>query len=192
MTDSDQSPLPIYKRPKDDKEDEAPTPHPTAAPKAAIPDVKLFENMAVISTKHCNDHCPALKRVVAVLNYFNSLLLNGTNGLDTKQRAQFIDFCDEHYGQKWLLDDYVHFMEAHHDTESTAKIAATLEWKCVGDINRCALTARHYRDRSRDDQAVHFYVETMDSVHFNVLHLVDVGLRVDLDLKAEDSKSDDS
>ena len=213
--DSNYTPLPIYKRPKDDDEEleeSSLKPHQYLSskthlmPKGAVPDLKLFENMEVIEkckgfgiAKGDDDEieseeqtlilCPALKRLVAVLNYYNSLMMNVVDGDEIFLQNQFIEFCDKYYGQNWMLEDYMHFISNHSDLESTTIIAASLEYRCFGDLKRCAGTARHYRNRQRDDKEnVHFYVNIMDSMHFNVLHLVDVGLRVDIDWNLEEQE----
>ena len=49
--------------------------------------------------------------------------------------------------------------------------------------------ARHFGDRSNEQKRVHFYVETMDTLHFNILHLVDVGLRTEVVVDSVDSQS---
>ena len=211
VNDSDDAPYTIYKRPKHDTKPigsslkphqyEISKVHPSS--KVPIPDLKLFENMKVLKDRECRKTaddekeqienednlqiitCPAMKRLVSVLNYYNALMLSGPDGLDEIATSKFIDFCDRHYGTKWILEDHIHCIAVHHDRDSMDKMAAALKWKCFDDLNRCGMTTRHYRDRSKRT-AVHFYVDLMDSLHFNVLHLVDVGLRVDVDTNTVD------
>ena len=217
--DSHDTPLPIYKRSKNDDEqfkESLLKPHEYLSskthpvPNVAVPDLKLFENMEVVgkckgfsSAKIEDDDeieseeqslilCPALKRLVAVLNYYNSLMLNAVNGDDALWQNQFIEFCDKYYGQKWMMEDHMHFVAKHSDLKSTQKMAVFLDCKCFGDLAKCGGTARHYRNRGRvGTKAVHFYVDYMDSLHFNVLHLVDVGLRVNTDDNLEHNQNRD-
>ena len=135
--------------------------------------------------------CPTLQRLVAVLNYYNSLMLNAVDGDETLSQNRFIDFCDKYYGQKWLMEDHMHFIANHNDFASTLKMAGVLEYKCFGDLKQCTMTTRHYRNRQRGSQEdVHFYIDIMDSLHFNLLHLEDAGLRVRFDANQKLQKTD--
>ena len=190
--------LPIYKRPKDDEKDDLKEPslkpqqylssetHPL--PNGAVPHLNLFENMRIVKDCHGESEenavilCPVIMRLAAMLNYYNSLMMSAVGTDDASWRHTFIEFCDKHYGEYWMLEDYMHFITNHSDLESTIQIASALQFKCFGDLKRCGGTARHYRNRQREDEdEVHFYINAMDSLHFNVLHLVDVGLRVKCD-----------
>ena len=157
-------PFPIHKRPKHDEDEnlkesplrpqqyESSKMHPV--PKPAVPDLTLFENMEIVdkckgfgTAKGEDDEiesdeqplilCPALKRLVAVLNYYNSLMINAVDGDELFWQSRFIEFCDEHYGA------HMHFVANHSDLESTNQIAAVLDYKCFGDLKRCRGTKRH-------------------------------------------------
>ena len=135
--------------------------------------------------------CAAMRRITATLDYYNSLMMNGNDHHLPFPRNQFIEFIDEHYGERMLLEDYLHCIRDHRDPESTTKMTANLKFKCFDDFKKCTVTPRHYRDRSQDEKdPVHFYVDIMDSLHFNLLHLEDVGLRVNIPLELLIYKND--
>ena len=166
--------------------------HPV--PKRAVPDLKLFENMKVIEKckgLHNEPHlwCSVMKRLMAMLNYHDTLMLNALDGDVLYLQNQFIEFCDEHYGEHWMMEDHMHFVINHSDLKSTKLLAAALDCKCVGDLANCGGTARHYRDRQQEGLMEKkyrtFFVDIMDSLHFNLLHLVNVGLRVNIDWNLE-------
>ena len=204
-----QSSLTIYKRPKDDDEElkeSSLSPQQYAIPKthsllkAAVPDLKLFENMnvvekckAFVGAEHDDEIilCPAMKRMMAVLNYYNSLMVKAVNGNETFAQLEFIEFCDRCYGQKSMLEDHIHFVTNHSDLVSSTAMATTLKWKCFGFLKDCNITTRHYRNRQQEEQEeVHFYIDIMDSLHFNMLHLVDAGLRVNIVQKDDDDPNE--
>lgn len=118
---SETPPLTVYKRPKDDNETLSNTKSIT---KPSEPDLTLFENMNI--TDYCNAtnsqisdqidvefinklHCPATKRIVAVLNHYHILTM--TDVLDENMESEFIEFCDTNYGEKWMLEDYIHCIQ---------------------------------------------------------------------------------
>ena len=186
-----QTPLPIYKRPKDDDE-EINESISNTPPKGAVPDLKVFENMEVIEDcKTKSNLCPVIMRMVAVLNYYNSLMMNAMDNDETLWQIQIIEFCDVHYTEHWMLEDYIHFVANHSDFASMIKMAEALNWKCFDDVKQCGASTRHYRSRSQAEKVVHFCIEIMDKLHFNVFHLVDVGLRVPSELNLIDNLSDD-
>ena len=168
----------------------------------ALPDLWLFENMEIHpKCHHFSDddqieemnhaQCTAMRRIVAILNYYNSLIMNGMDHELPILRTQFIEFVDKHYGPLMLLEDYIHCITEHRDPDSITKMTAVLHWKCYDDFKRCTVTPWHYRDRSQDAKnPVHFYMEIMDTMHFNLLHLEDVGLRVNQSLKFENQRND--
>ena len=210
-------PMPIYRRPKDDSDEELkesslkPQQYHISKmhtlSQQAVPNSKLFENIEVLEickrTAAADDDeieneeqalilCPVLRRLVAVLNYYNSLMINKVDKDSLSLQISFVEFCDKHYGAKWMMEDHIHFVVNHSDLKSTNKIVSALDWTCFGDLKRCSVTTRHYRDRSLIEDAVHFYIETMDKLHYHTLHLVDVGLRVDSKNSFEQNQNEDS
>ena len=170
------------------------------------PDLMLFQNMEIhsecchslkYSWNNWNDtpsgasndkaisniRCVAMERMVAILNYYNSLMLY-TNTTDDQYlilMAQFVEFCDKHYGERMMLEDYIHCITEHHDNNSIMKMRAGSKWQCFVDFQKCRIIHSHYRDRSQyEKEPVAFYIEIMDTMHYNLLHLEDVGLRVNL------------
>jgi len=88
------------------------------------------------------------------------------------------------------MGDYMNYVQYHSDMK-IAKMAAALECKCSVGMKRCGGMRRHFRDRSTSSEPIHFYLEIMDTMHFNVLHLEDVALRVNLDVNPDDAKNED-
>ena len=80
----------------------------------------------------------------------------------------------------------------HSDSASLSAMAAQLKSRCAGPA-KCEWTQRHFgRDahslsHSETETEFNFFIATIDTLHFNVFHLRDVGLRIDLsDLKTDD------
>ena len=121
----------------------------------------------------------AVKRLIESLNFFADLKLKAIQD----PTAIFTEFCDRHYGEHEMLRDYVHFMDHHSSPEAVREIAARLKVQCDG-VGQCGGTLRHFRDRGGGGQEVeekvntNFYVDTMDSLHFYLFHLEEMGLRV--------------
>ena len=76
-----------------------------------------------------------------------------------------------------MIEDYIHFITNHNDPASITKIQADLKCQCVGTLARCRMTARHYRSRFRERNEI-VHIDIMDSLHFNLYHLEEAGLRV--------------
>ena len=91
-----------------------------------------------------------------------------------------------------MLENYMNYIQYHSDRKSIAKMAAALKCKCSVGSKRCGGMRRHFRDRTTSLEPIHFYVDIMDTMHFNVLHLEDVGLRVNLDLNSESVENEDN
>ena len=98
---------------------------------------------------------------------------------DADSRDLFVAFCDEHYPKRPMLNDYIHFMKYHADSESIESMKKRLYFECESATSCCAMR-RHYRDRRDDDKdrvETNWCVDRMDSVHFTVYHLTEIGLR---------------
>ena len=138
-------------------------------------------------------HCPSMRRMTAILDYYNSTVMTANSEEAVEDlKKQFEEFCAKNYGEKWLLEDYMHCISVHDDRESMAKMAKSLKYKCSGNGKVCGGMKRHFRDRTMDQDAVSFFIDTLDTMHFNVLHLHDVGLRVDVEVKVDDDQNEES
>jgi len=147
-----------------------------------------------IFEEHCGDKCLSVLRIVYSLRHYH-LLLKAKKKVDN-DRTLFIEWCDSVYTAALLLDDYVHVMSKHNDMASLSAMARQIKCPCSGAAE-CEWTGRHFRGRERDKkkknaESVHFYIELMDTLHFNIFHLKEVGLRVDLaDAKTSDDDDGD-
>ena len=128
-------------------------------------------------------HCNAVERVIAALDY-HQFLVNGP--LDAKYgddpMTAFVSFCDELYSKKTMLNDYVHFVEHHAAPQSIEYIRNRLHFQCES-AKKCGATSRHFRDRRDHDveaegMEVNWFIDRVDSIHFMVHHLTELGLRV--------------
>ena len=157
-----------------------------------IVDFSAFDNIQ--SGDHCDgnhpQNCKCLDRVIAALDYHQFLVVNPLNekyGDDPK--AAFVSFCDELYPKTAMLNDYIHFTEHHTDPATIEYIQGRLVMKCES-AQKCGATSRHYRDRGDgvsggDGLESLWCIDRMDSIHFTVHHLTELGLRV----KASDLES---
>ena len=150
----------------------------------------------------CDDHCDGrhpetckgLDRVIAAMDYHQWLAVNP---LDEKYgddpKAAFIAFCDELYPRIAMLNDYIHFVEHHADPASIEYIKSRLQMQCQ-NATKCAATSRHYRDRRQDDHSgmeSNWYIDRIDTIHFMVHHLTELGLRVSAEVMESVVISDD-
>ena len=166
-------------------------------------DFNLFRNIE--PGDHCggnehHGHCQSLERVVAALDYYQFLVLSKeTAKYGTEPKAAFTSFCEELYPKKVLLNDYIHWVLHHKDPESVKALRKRLQFLC-DSATSCGATTRHYRVRGDDEDGAedappNWFVDKMDSIHFNVYHLNELGLRVEVDSAentSEDEKRGDS
>merc|ERR1712228_684307 len=76
-----------------------------------------------------------------------------------------------------LLEDYAHLIAEHDDDLYAINNALT-----ACSIATCSFSSRHHRINNEQveetkDGKLRFYAETMDSLHFHLLHLFDTGMR---------------
>ena len=134
------------------------------------------------------DGCDALKRLRHALKYYSKFdIINNPN-----DKNIFANFIIDTY--KNFLNDYIHLVDNH--SKQIQQINEQLEKD--GNFNNCNIktckfTSRHYRtnnlqndnnndnNRDEDDDLLNFYTDTIDSLHFYLLHLFDCGLRVKRD-----------
>ena len=154
--------------------------------RAELIDFKLFGDTKHDEVGECQDgKCGAVDRVVQCLKYWSVI----TKILDDPMAAKqaLTAFCDEHYGQDAVLRDHIHFLDKHSDPNSVREIAGRFQMDCDG-VGQCRGTLRHFRGRGglkqdvEAEKATNFYVETVDSLHFYLFHLEEMGLRVPIEL----------
>eukprot|EP01084_Bolivina_argentea_P251629 422090_1 len=160
-------------------------------------DATVFETNE-FSNIYCKDYkdkttakCHALQRMCTGLKYFEMLFSDKTNVTMTEEEKQniFVHFNDVVY-KKQILNDYVHIIKKHNDTEQLIEIEKDL--KRIYNIKTCNISTcdkviRHYRERdvitdaaSDPDNTTHdpkyeFYRALYDNFHFQIFHLM--GLR---------------
>ena len=170
-----------------------------------VVDFNVFENIQ--SGDHCNGHnggmCKGLDRVIATLDYHQMTIVNPSAaakyGKDPE--SAFTAFCDELYSKRAMLNDYIHFINHHADSASIEYIKQRLHFECDSAV-KCGATTRHYRDRRDDSNGgngseLNWFTDRMDSIHFMVHHLTELGLRVpakamESELASDDEEKDDS
>jgi len=140
----------------------------------AMPDLSIFK----LDESQIED-TSRVQRLVQAAKMYQYLMRSSKDG-----RARFIEFCIASYRLKAMLDDHIHFVRAHSDDTSRRRIA-DLVGCCRLPLSECGSTARHNRNRQNDDSYdFSLYVEVMDSLHFTLFHLEQVGLR---DVKKDDT-----
>eukprot|EP01084_Bolivina_argentea_P314482 544709_1 len=119
--------------------------------------------------------CNVIKRLITGLQYYT--LLDVQNEPDNKD--EFNNFiCDIYHT---FLDDYIHLINIHgYKLENINKSLLRKQVKAC-DVKKCIFTGRHEGTNDTEkisDFVLYFYENTMDSLHFYLFHLFDVGLRV--------------
>ena len=164
-------------------------------PEETKTELKHLIDFTVFQKIDCDDHCggkngycKAVERIIAALDY-HQFLVNG--GLDAKYgddpKSVFIAFCEDLYAKSAVLNDYIHFVNHHADDEGLGYIRGRLHFQC-DSVVKCGATSRHYRDRredshsgTNDSDASNWFIERIDSIHFMVHHLHELGLRVSME-----------
>ena len=169
-----------------------------------VVDFNLFQTIE--RGDHCHGkggYCKSMERVIAALDYHFFTIINSMDdkyGDDPK--AAFISFCNELYPKSAILNDYIHFILHHADTESIEYIRNRLHFECES-AQKCGATVRHYRDRRGDaNNGVEgmesvWFIDRIDTIHFMVHHLTELGLRVSAktlenELNLNETKEDES
>ena len=152
---------------------------------------KTYNNQSIEQCSNDNDSdiiegCDALKRLITALKYYSKFdLIKNQNDQNI-----FSDFIFNIYGN--LINDYIHLID--HHSNQIQQISELLEkdgnlFKC--DFKTCKYTTRHYKrdhiqndndhddkKQNQNDKLLNFYVTTIDSLHFYLLHLFDSGMRI--------------
>merc|ERR1712228_54149 len=119
--------------------------------------------------------CQSINRLINALDYYSE------NRDNLKKRKVF---------NKHLLEDYAHLIAEHDDDLYAINNALT-----ACSIATCSFSSRHHRINNEQveetkDGKLRFYAETMDSLHFHLLHLFDTGMRSKDEYKDEDDNDE--
>ena len=144
----------------------------------------------------CDDSllgCPSLNRLAVTLRYYQK-------SFDQQYRDTFMHFINNIYPQKELLNDYIHLMRLHQDQiENIRNDYINNQGIIKCNIKTCPFTQRHHRisddnkTTESDSTEFNFIKETIDSLHFYIMHMFEVGLRIprmdnDIDPENEEKK----
>eukprot|EP01084_Bolivina_argentea_P054606 100136_1 len=143
------------------------------------------------SKQQCNkqkpftENCLAINRIIHGLTYYNTLNIEKY----TDDQNHLIEFCKRVYTE--LLNDYIHLMTEHSDSDNLQDINQSLvhNYNISCDMLDCALSLRHNRRRNASRTKVnksvnakyHFYVDIFDTLHYYLIHLYQAGLRIKQD-----------
>eukprot|EP01084_Bolivina_argentea_P250451 419600_1 len=124
--------------------------------------------------------CECIHRIINALKYHSSIKDKENSNI------QLLEYCMEY---KVLLDDYIHIVTKHNNTDDLDEIynILTTDYQFSDcNINRCGFSVRHYRNRNIEEEKKQsdeeensvFYGELMDRIHCYIFHLYDFGMRV--------------
>ena len=145
-------------------------------------DLTIFKNQQHHQCINSEIHlqCPSLLRLSFALKYY--ALLNPNN--NPQYQDTFTHFATSIY-QK-LLDDYIHFINHHqHQIEDIQNEFLQNKGFTRCNITNCHYAFRHHHvhqtqttlnDDDNNDKFT-FFAGTMDSIHYYIFHIFDVGLR---------------
>ena len=156
-------------------------------------DAELFQHTE--SGRGCdgavNEQCSTLKRMSAVMSHHHRLMKRNAYNVALARRL-FTEFCDQVYAKRLSLGDYILYVDVHSDDASRAAFASMLRFECPS-LAQCGWTARHVRDRAemQRDGDYNAFCRRFDALHFNILHLEQVGLRVAVAAEVEAKAQDD-
>lgn len=128
-------------------------------------DFGIFQNIVPgdDSDGHDDVESKSLERIIEALDYYQFLLLTPLDQKHGKDpRTLFTEFCEEIYTKKVMLNDYIHWVRHHNDTESAEAIRNRLHFQCETAL-KCPATTRHYRDRRNDFTLCLMLFEFMDT-----------------------------
>ena len=148
--------------------------------------------------KDSNNHCNPLKRLSAILNIYHKLDIV-KNQL---HQNMFMQLMTTMYTS--FLDDFNHLLIKHKDhLQNIHESMTAADQHGICDIERCKFTMRRFGDDGADksqkmdtkneiDGKFRFYKNTVDSLHFYIFHLYDLGMRIkDNEYNDEQDENDD-
>ena len=124
-------------------------------------------------------NCTKMKRLIVTLKYFD-----GLNVVENKNDENiFESFVNDVYRTQ-LVSDYFHFVTIHKNS-----------WKQIVDgfysknNRKCALknciTSSRYYNKSKIYGKLGLVIDLLDTIHFNVFHMIDSGLRSNIIIDEE-------
>ena len=141
-------------------------------------------------------YCPSVARLVAALDFYASL---APQIKEEEAQLKLMEFMSTAV-HPHFLDDVVHFTTMHdNDLESVHAEVCSL-WPRLGScsLSECAMAGRHCeveQERRVDgdgalslDSKVQFWVDSLDQLHFYVLHAFEAGFRVKKVIKLEEKE----
>lgn len=147
--------------------------------------------------------CVAIQRLLIALRYYTNLC-NATKKKNKKEEKLFCHFMDTIYKTQ-IYDDFHHLIKCHQSELESIIIDFTVEKyefiKCDGSI--CLYSNRHFgindeqslitiNDTDHNDSKyLNIYIETLDSLHFYLMHLYDCSLRTRTNLNYKDKDKDE-
>lgn len=159
-------------------------------------DLSIFQDVQqpLPTRSHPFNNCAAVMRLLISLKYYHHLNVKSNKNNQTI----FYNFMDSIYKSQ-IYDDYYHFMRFHqNDLDSILDLALNEYKMTICDLSQCNYSSRHFR--ANDDQSIisldvtlkylNLYIETMDTFHFNLMHLQAAGLRVHVE-NIEEKQSED-
>ena len=157
-------------------------------------DISIFDNMRQYPSSNCNDYksCIAINRLLCALRYYQSLKLHSNQN----DQEIFTNFTKQVYKHPLLIEDLHHFIKKHDKQLNNIihyVINTGLCKEC--DIDSCKYSSRHYRVKTDDnnsdniDPNLRLYGDSLDSFHFYLFHLYQVGLRC-IEYKEDDYVDD--
>ena len=162
-------------------------------------DLSIFKDIQKLPKWDCKDYksCIAIHRLLSALRYYSTLKLQSNKD----HQEIFTSFINEIYKHPLLIQDFNHFQTRHsnHQLSDIIKYAKETGLTSACDIDSCDYSSRHYRvnipsnttKTSKMDPHLQLYANTMDSLHFYLSHLHDVGLRC-LSQEEDDHDTDDN
>eukprot|EP01084_Bolivina_argentea_P284041 486663_1 len=141
-------------------------------------DIKLHECKSI-------KKCRRIRNMVSALSFYSTI-----DVIKNKDQEKFMKYYKETYQD--LLNDYIHIINKHSseldDILNTMKKSTDFKLVNDCDIFNCALFRRHHRDRENEDIEtlqpnsiaieMLFYIDILDSMHCQLFHLYDAGLKV--------------
>eukprot|EP01084_Bolivina_argentea_P141400 248468_1 len=132
----------------------------------------------IVNEQYCNgvEQCSCLMRISNSLGYYHLLFKNGNNDI-SHLTEKFVKFIFESH--PICLDDYIHLICSHSDSLNDIKnylIANHGFIDCENTI-QCNVVQRHYRNRNNKNNGYDFYIDMFESLHVNLFHLYELGLR---------------
>ena len=142
-------------------------------------DLSIFKEERNECTSN-HSKCQSIRRLLCSLKYYASLNIM-ESGAD---RDIFTHFINDVYGDA-LIPDYIHLINKHGmelQEINSSIISSKMFPEC--DIKKCQFTARHQEIDDYDssnplisDPKLNFFKQTMDGLHFYLMHCYHAGLR---------------